>query len=213
MASSWVTPGACVFVARRNSRKHDPSSLFFFGRRSSRLAHACTGLNGGLRRGRDASRYRGVLARVYASGERDDDHGGGTVSQHFVIPWNSLARWYAVTSSESALEGSSGTIMAGAYSVSASSDPPVHPMPSSPSLYYIVMPFAFQICMRNTTAPIARRISRAYVSSASSAPNSTFACRWVDRSDDHFGSRDSFASPFPLSFFVLSFSLPSFSPS
>lgn len=88
----------------------------------------------------------------------------------------------------------------------------------SPSLYYIVMPFAFQICTRSTTAPIARRISRAYVSSASSAPNSTFACRWVDRSDDHFVSRDSLASPFPPSFFDLSsfprsFSLPSFSPS
>lgn len=56
--------------------------------------------------------------------------------------------------------------------------------------WYIVMRFAFQICMRNTTAPIARRTSRACASSASSAPISTFACRWVDRSDDHFGSRD-----------------------
>lgn len=70
------------------------------------------------------------------------------------------------------------------------------PRPLSPSLY-IVMCFALQICTPSTIAPIARKTSRAYVSSASSAPNSTFACRWVDRSDDHFESRDSLASPFP----------------
>ena len=68
---------------------------------------------------------------------------------------------------------------------------------------YVIMRFAFQICTRNIVALIARRISRAYVSNASSVPNSTFACRWVDRSDDHFESRDT--SPPFFSFFSLFF--------
>ena len=64
---------------------------------------------------------------------------------------------------------------------------------------YVIMRFAFQICTRNIVALIARRISRAYVSNASSVPNSTFACRWVDRSDDHFESRDTLSR---LPFFI-----------
>lgn len=66
---------------------------------------------------------------------------------------------------------------------------------------YIVMRIAFQICTPSTTAPIARMTSRGYASNASSAPNSTFACRWVNRSDSHFESRDSLASLFLSSTF------------
>ena len=95
--------------------------------------------------------------------------------------------------------------MAGAYSMLALSDPFAPPRHYNRRFLYVIMRFAFQICMRNIAALIARRTSRAYVSSASSVPNSTFACRWVDRSDDHFESRDSLASLFS---FFSAFPLP-----
>jgi len=102
--------------------------------------------------------------------------------------------------------------MAGSYSMwrrATLSRPPCHYNRRS---LYVIMRFAFQICTRNIVALIARRISRAYVSNASSVPNSTFACRWVDRSDDHFESRDTSPPFFSFFFFVLFFSHAMFFP-
>lgn len=66
----------------------------------------------------------------------------------------------------------------------------------------------FQIYTRSTTAPIARRTLRAYVSSASNVPNSTFACRWVEHIRtlilDHVISSFSLCDPLLSLLFFLS---------